>query len=40
MEVMCVIGVVLECVVEDDFLENFSESGSFEVVDSSGEIIY
>uniref|UniRef100_A0A2R8PDW2 Kinesin family member 13A n=1 Tax=Callithrix jacchus TaxID=9483 RepID=A0A2R8PDW2_CALJA len=39
VEVMRVTGAVPERVVEDDSSENSSESGSLEVVDSSGEII-
>ncbi|XP_011385157.1 kinesin-like protein KIF13A [Pteropus vampyrus] len=37
---MRVTGAVPERVVEDDSSENSSESGSLEVVDSSGEIIH
>ncbi|XP_018885483.2 kinesin-like protein KIF13A isoform X7 [Gorilla gorilla gorilla] len=40
VEVMRVTGAVPERVVEDDSSENSSESGSLEVVDSSGEIIH
>ncbi|XP_054447825.1 kinesin-like protein KIF13A isoform X2 [Pteronotus mesoamericanus] len=40
VEVMRVTGTVPERVVEDDSSENSSESGSLEVVDSSGEIIH
>ncbi|XP_037698416.1 kinesin-like protein KIF13A isoform X6 [Choloepus didactylus] len=40
VEVMRVTGAVPEHVVEDDSSENSSESGSLEVVDSSGEIIH
>lgn len=40
MEVMRVTGTVPERVVEDDSSENSSESGSLEVVDSSGEVIH
>ncbi|XP_006860858.1 PREDICTED: kinesin-like protein KIF13A isoform X4 [Chrysochloris asiatica] len=40
MEVMRVTGAVPERMVEDDSSENSSESGSLEVVDSSGEIIH
>ncbi|XP_073487221.1 kinesin-like protein KIF13A isoform X5 [Aquarana catesbeiana] len=40
IEVMRVTGVVPECVVGDDSSENSSESGSFEIIDNSGEIIY
>ncbi|CAI9553391.1 unnamed protein product, partial [Staurois parvus] len=40
VEVMRVTGVVPECVVGDDSSENSSESGSFEIIDNSGEIIY
>ncbi|XP_045702963.1 kinesin-like protein KIF13A isoform X4 [Phyllostomus hastatus] len=40
VEVMRVTGAVPERVVEDDSSENSSESGSLEVVDSSGEVIH
>ncbi|XP_060045302.1 kinesin-like protein KIF13A isoform X6 [Erinaceus europaeus] len=40
VEVMRVTGTVPERVVEDDSSENSSESGSLEVVDSSGEVIH
>uniref|UniRef100_A0A2K6ESM5 Kinesin family member 13A n=1 Tax=Propithecus coquereli TaxID=379532 RepID=A0A2K6ESM5_PROCO len=40
VEVRRVTGAVPERVVEDDSSENSSESGSLEVVDSSGEIIH
>nr|XP_054346460.1 kinesin-like protein KIF13A isoform X5 [Pongo pygmaeus] len=40
VEVMRVTGAVPERVVEDDSSENSSESGSLEVMDSSGEIIH
>ncbi|XP_073938931.1 kinesin-like protein KIF13A isoform X2 [Castor canadensis] len=40
VEVMRVTGAVPERMVEDDSSENSSESGSLEVVDSSGEIIH
>ncbi|KAJ8790520.1 hypothetical protein J1605_004493 [Eschrichtius robustus] len=40
VEVMRVTGAVPERVAEDDSSENSSESGSLEVVDSSGEIIH
>lgn len=40
MEVMRVTGAVPERVAEDDSSENSSESGSLEVVDSSGEITH
>ncbi|XP_072008755.1 kinesin-like protein KIF13A isoform X2 [Engystomops pustulosus] len=40
IEVMRVTGVVPECLVGDDSSENSSESGSFEIIDNSGEIIY
>lgn len=40
MEVMRVTGTVPERVSEDDSSENSSESGSLEVVDSSGEVIH
>ncbi|XP_064137197.1 kinesin-like protein KIF13A isoform X4 [Loxodonta africana] len=40
VEVMRVTGAVPERVVEDDSSENSSESGSLEVVDSTGEIIH
>ncbi|XP_006888753.1 PREDICTED: LOW QUALITY PROTEIN: kinesin-like protein KIF13A [Elephantulus edwardii] len=40
VEVMRVTGAVPERVVEDDSSENSSESGSLEVIDSSGEIIH
>ncbi|XP_005403452.1 PREDICTED: kinesin-like protein KIF13A isoform X3 [Chinchilla lanigera] len=40
VEVMRVTGAIPERVVEDDSSENSSESGSLEVVDSSGEIIH
>ncbi|XP_023567822.1 kinesin-like protein KIF13A [Octodon degus] len=40
VEVMRVTGTVPERVVEDDSSENSSESGSLEVVDSSGESIH
>lgn len=40
MEVMRVTGAVPERMVEDDSSENSSESGSLEVVDSTGEIIH
>ncbi|KAM9307981.1 kinesin-like protein KIF13A isoform 2-T2 [Gastrophryne carolinensis] len=40
IEVMRVTGVVPECLVGDDASENSSESGSFEIIDNSGEIIY
>ncbi|XP_008566699.1 PREDICTED: LOW QUALITY PROTEIN: kinesin-like protein KIF13A [Galeopterus variegatus] len=40
VEVMRITGAVPERVVEDDSSENSSESGSLEVVDSSGEIIH
>lgn len=37
---MRVTGVVPECLAGDDSSENSSESGSFEIIDNSGEIIY
>lgn len=37
---MRVTGAVPERVVEDDSSENSSESGSLEVIDSTGEIIH
>nr|XP_020749423.1 kinesin-like protein KIF13A [Odocoileus virginianus texanus] len=40
VEVMRVTGAVPERMVEDDSSENSSESGSLEVVDSTGEIIH
>ncbi|XP_071067089.1 kinesin-like protein KIF13A isoform X1 [Dasypus novemcinctus] len=40
VEVMRVTGAVPERMVEDDSSENSSESGSLEVMDSSGEIIH
>ncbi|XP_075069218.1 kinesin-like protein KIF13A isoform X3 [Mixophyes fleayi] len=40
IEVMRVTGVVPECLVGDDSSENSSESGSFEIIENSGEIIY
>ncbi|XP_053323015.1 kinesin-like protein KIF13A isoform X1 [Spea bombifrons] len=40
IEVMRVTGVVPECLVGDDSSENSSESGSFEIIDNSGEIIH
>lgn len=40
VEVMRVTGTVPERMVEDDSSENSSESGSLEVVDSSGEVIH
>ncbi|XP_018096503.1 kinesin-like protein KIF13A isoform X2 [Xenopus laevis] len=40
VEVMRVTGVVPECLVGDDSSENSSESGSFEIIDNSGEIIH
>ncbi|KAM3928413.1 kinesin-like protein KIF13A isoform 3-T3 [Leptodactylus fuscus] len=40
IEVSRVTGVVPECLVGDDSSENSSESGSFEIMDNSGEIIY
>nr|XP_021498500.1 kinesin-like protein KIF13A isoform X3 [Meriones unguiculatus] len=40
VEVMRVTGAVPERVSEDDSSENSSESGSLEVVDSSGEVIH
>ncbi|XP_040611858.1 kinesin-like protein KIF13A isoform X2 [Mesocricetus auratus] len=40
VEVMRVTGTVPERVSEDDSSENSSESGSLEVVDSSGEVIH
>ncbi|XP_029426243.1 kinesin-like protein KIF13A isoform X2 [Nannospalax galili] len=40
VEVMRVTGAVPERMVEDDSSENSSESGSLEVVDSSGEVIH
>ncbi|XP_076999554.1 kinesin-like protein KIF13A isoform X3 [Tamandua tetradactyla] len=40
VEVMRVTGAVPERVVEDDSSENSSESGSLEVIDSSGEIVH
>ncbi|XP_058523681.1 kinesin-like protein KIF13A isoform X2 [Ochotona princeps] len=40
VEVMRVTGAVPERMAEDDSSENSSESGSLEVVDSSGEIIH
>ncbi|XP_068093045.1 kinesin-like protein KIF13A isoform X2 [Hyperolius riggenbachi] len=40
IEVMRVTGVVPECLASDDSSENSSESGSFEIIDNSGEIIY
>ncbi|XP_037374808.2 kinesin-like protein KIF13A isoform X4 [Talpa occidentalis] len=40
VEVVRVTGTVPERVLEDDSSENSSESGSLEVVDSSGEIIH
>lgn len=40
VEVMRVTGTVPERIVEDDSSENSSESGSLEVIDSSGEIIH
>ncbi|XP_062954480.1 kinesin-like protein KIF13A isoform X4 [Cynocephalus volans] len=40
VEVMRITGAVPERVVEDDSSENSSESGSLEVIDSSGEIIH
>ncbi|XP_044151582.1 kinesin-like protein KIF13A isoform X2 [Bufo gargarizans] len=40
IEVMRVTGVVPECLAGDDSSENSSESGSFEIIDNSGEIIY
>nr|XP_044992259.1 kinesin-like protein KIF13A isoform X5 [Jaculus jaculus] len=40
VEVMRVTGAVPERMVEDDSSENSSESGSLEVVDSSGEVVH
>ncbi|XP_063779292.1 kinesin-like protein KIF13A isoform X4 [Pseudophryne corroboree] len=40
IEVMRITGVVPECSVGDDSSENSSESGSFEIIENSGEIIY
>ncbi|KAE8598010.1 hypothetical protein XENTR_v10016675 [Xenopus tropicalis] len=40
VEVMRVTGVVPECLVGDDSSENSSESGSFDIIDNSGEIIH
>ncbi|KAG8442351.1 hypothetical protein GDO86_011230 [Hymenochirus boettgeri] len=40
IEVMRVTGVVPECLVADDSSENSSESGSFDIIDSTGEIIH
>ncbi|KAM4687962.1 kinesin-like protein KIF13A [Discoglossus pictus] len=40
IEVMRVTGVVPECLVGDDSSENSSESGSFDIIDNTGEIIH